>query len=165
RGFDLAQVRLAPARLTHCMRWLGIAQRAQDIAVDHVRTRTAFGSRLADLGMIQQLVADSEIDLAASRALVREAASALDAGMPASQETSIAKTFVSEAVGRIVDRAVQMCGALGIADDLLLSRYLCEVRPFRIYDGPAETHRWAIARRVLGSRPASADGDRVERTP
>jgi alkylation response protein AidB-like acyl-CoA dehydrogenase len=135
--------------MTHCMRWLGIAQRAQDIAVTHAADRPAFGTRLAELGMVQQLIADSEIDMAASRALVLRACWELDTNGAASQITSITKTFVSEAVGRVVDRAVQICGSLGISGDVLLGRYLREVRAFRIYDGPSEVHRWAIARRTV----------------
>jgi acyl-CoA dehydrogenase len=142
RGFEYAQVRLAPARLTHCMRWLGIARRAQDLALEYVVRRPAFGTVLADLGMVQQQIADSEIDLAASRGLI------LAAGEPATTSTSVAKVFVSEAVHRVVDRSVQLCGAAGVLEERLLSRFLREVRPFRIYDGPSETHRWAIARRA-----------------
>jgi len=149
RGFENAQVRLAPARLTHCMRWLGIARHAQEIAVTRAAERELFGSRLGDLGMVQAMVADSEIDLAASRLLIWQACAELDQGRSAAQSSSIAKTFVAEAVGRVVDRAVQICGALGISGDVLLSRYLREVRPFRIYDGSSETHRWAIAKRRL----------------
>ncbi len=149
RGFDHAQVRLGPARLTHCMRWLGVARRAHDIAIRYVADRPAFGQRLADMGMVQAFIADSEIDLAASRSLVRSTAWELDQGRSARHETSIAKTFVAEAVNRIVDRSVQVCGALGVSGDALLARYLMEVRPFRIYDGPSETHRWSIARRAV----------------
>ncbi|MEW2505819.1 acyl-CoA dehydrogenase family protein [Amycolatopsis sp. NPDC047767] len=148
-GFRYAQVRLGPARMTHCMRWLGIARRAQDIAVARAAERELFGSRLGDLGMVQQMIADNEIDIAASRGLIRQACWELDRGGPASQETAIAKTFCAEAIWRVVDRAVQICGSLGISGDVLLGRFLREVRPFRIYDGPSETHRWAIARRVL----------------
>ncbi|MEV7344479.1 acyl-CoA dehydrogenase family protein [Streptomyces sp. NPDC093544] len=149
KGFAYAQVRLAPARLTHCMRWLGLARRAHDLALGYAAERTAFGSRLGELGMVQQQLADNEIDLAASRALIREAAWTLDQGRSGKHESSVTKTFTSEAVGRIVDRAIQVCGALGISGDLPLSAYLREVRPFRIYDGPSETHRWSIARRAL----------------
>ena len=100
--------------------------------------------------MVQPMIADSEIDLAA-------AAAADPAGLRRARpgrarprsESSIAKTFVAEAVGRVVDRSVQICGALGVSGDMLLSRYLREVRPFRIYDGSSETHRWAIAKRRL----------------
>lgn len=160
RGFQYAQVRLAPARLTHCMRWLGLARRSHDIALDWVATRKAFGGLLGDLGMIQQLVADNEIDIASSRALIRHTAAVLDSGEPGGNESSIAKTFVAEAVNRVVDRSVQMCGALGISGDVLLSRYLREVRPFRIYDGPSEVHRWAIGKRAIGARRrAIANGE------
>ncbi|GAA4691528.1 acyl-CoA dehydrogenase family protein [Phytohabitans rumicis] len=150
-GFAYAQVRLGPARLTHCMRWLGAARRARDIALERAASRSAFGRPLAELGMVQQMLADTEIDIEASRALLWRACWELDQGRPGAQHTSITKTFVSEAVGRIVDRAVQVCGALGISADLPLSRLLREVRPFRIYDGPSETHRWAIARRAVRS--------------
>ncbi|MFF3871924.1 acyl-CoA dehydrogenase family protein [Streptomyces sp. NPDC001978] len=149
KGFAYAQVRLGPARMTHCMRWLGIARRAQDIAVARAADRRLFGSPLAALGMVQQMIADNEIDIAASRGLIRQACWELDQGRSAAQATAMAKTFTAEAVWRVVDRSVQMCGALGISGDALLSRFLREVRPFRIYDGPSETHRWAIARRVV----------------
>ncbi|WP_327341917.1 acyl-CoA dehydrogenase family protein [Streptomyces europaeiscabiei] len=150
-GFAGAQVRLGPARMTHCMRWLGAARRAQDVALERAGSRTAFGSVLGDLGMVQQMLADSEIDIEASRALILRAAWELDTGSAAAaQLTSISKTFVAEAVNRVVDRAVQICGALGIsAADAPLARLLREVRPFRIYDGPSETHRFAIARRAV----------------
>lgn len=156
-GFSYAQIRLGPARMTHCMRWLGIAKRSQDIAVERAANRQAFGSRLADLGMIQQMVADNEIDIAASRGLIRQACWELDLNRSAAQSTAIAKTFCSEAIWRVVDRSVQICGALGISDDMLLSRFLREVRPFRIYDGPSETHRWAIARRVVKRHEGTAE--------
>ncbi|MEU1183640.1 acyl-CoA dehydrogenase family protein [Streptomyces sp. NPDC005820] len=149
QGFRYAQVRLGPARTTHCMRWLGIARRAQDIAVARAAERRLFGSRLGDLGMAQQMIADNEIDIAAARGLILQACWELDQGRSAAQSTSIAKTFCAEAVWRVVDRSLQICGSLGVSGDILLGRFLREVRPFRIYDGPSETHRWAIARRVL----------------
>ncbi|WP_405477314.1 acyl-CoA dehydrogenase family protein [Streptomyces canus] len=149
QGFTYAQVRLGPARMTHCMRWLGVARRAQDIALERATERSAFGKPLAELGMVQQLVADSEIDIETSRAVLWRACWELDQGRSAAQHTSIAKTYVSEAVNRVVDRSVQVCGALGISGDAPLSRLYREVRPFRIYDGPSETHRWAIAKRAV----------------
>ncbi|MGQ4601060.1 acyl-CoA dehydrogenase family protein [Nocardia sp. R6R-6] len=157
QGFRYAQVRLGPARMTHCMRWLGIARRAQDIAVDRAAQRRLFGSRLGELGMAQQMIADNEIDIAAARGLTLQACWELDQGRSASQATSIAKTFTAEAVWRVVDRSFQICGALGVSGDILLGRFLREVRPFRIYDGPSETHRWAIARRVLRRHDAQAN--------
>jgi alkylation response protein AidB-like acyl-CoA dehydrogenase len=148
-GFAHAQVRLGPARMTHVMRWLGAARRGHEIALRHVAGRRAFGSRLADLGMVQQLIADNEIDIAATRALLLEACRELDGGGRAAMSTSVAKTFGAEAVGRIVDRSMQMCGAVGVSDLLPLARLSREVRPFRIYDGASEVHRWSIARRAL----------------
>jgi acyl-CoA dehydrogenase len=157
QGFRNAQVRLGPARMTHCMRWLGIARRAQDIALERATTRQVFGSRLAELGMIQQMIADNEIDIAAARGLILHACWELDQGRSASQSTSIAKTFCAEAIWRVVDRALQICGSLGVSGDILLGRFLREVRPFRIYDGPSETHRWAIARRAVRRHRARQD--------
>jgi len=151
-GFTYAQVRLAPARLTHCMRWLGVARRALDIAIDRAREREAFGQPLAELGMIQERIAQSVIDIDASRALIWRCAWALDDGQHARHESSVAKAFVAEAVGRVVDRSLQICGSLGVSRDVPLSRLYDEVRPFRIYDGPTETHHWAIARRAVRQR-------------
>lgn len=149
RGFEYAKVRLGPARMTHVMRWLGAARRGHDIALSHVGSREAFGTTLGALGMTQQMVADNEIDFAAAHALLTHACWQLDEGASASLSTSITKTFAAEAIWRIIDRSVQMCGGLGVSDDLPLARLAREVRPFRIYDGPSEVHRWAIARRAL----------------
>jgi acyl-CoA dehydrogenase len=157
-GFRYAQVRLAPARLTHCMRWLGAARRAHDFALDHAATREAFGSRLGDLGMVQQRIAESELDLATSRLLIWRCAWALDRGEPARHESSMAKAHVGEATWRVVDRAVQICGALGVSGDGPIARTMNELRPFRIYDGPTEAHLWAIARRAIRGRPTAAHG-------
>lgn len=151
-GFRYAQVRLAPARLTHCMRWLGLARRALDIAIDRASSREAFGQPLAELGMVQERIAQSVIDIEASRSLIWRCAWALDSGQPARHESSVAKAFVAEAVGRVVDRSLQICGSLGVSGDLPLERIYDEVRPFRIYDGPTETHHWAIARRAVRGR-------------
>jgi alkylation response protein AidB-like acyl-CoA dehydrogenase len=148
-GFRYAQVRLGPARMTHVMRWTGAARRAHEVALRHVVARKAFGSRLADLGMVQQLIADNEIDLAATRALMLVACRELDAGGRASQATSIAKTFAAEALHRVVDRSAQMCGGLGVSQELPIAKIAREIRPFRIYDGPSEVHRWSIARRAV----------------
>ncbi|TSD97265.1 acyl-CoA dehydrogenase [Skermania sp. ID1734] len=151
RGFEYAQVRLGPARMTHVMRWLGAARRAHDVALAWVAERQGFGSRLGDLGMVQKMVADNEIDIAATRALLTRTCWELDQGQPAADATSIAKTFGAEAIFRIVDRSVQMCGGIGVSGDLPLARLSREVRPFRIYDGPSEVHRWAIAKRAVGA--------------
>ncbi|NEM08902.1 acyl-CoA dehydrogenase family protein [Geodermatophilus normandii] len=148
-GFRYAQVRLGPARMTHVMRWLGAAVRAHEVAVEYAAARHGFGSAVADLGMAQQMIADNEIDLAATRALLDGACTALDAGSPASQETSVAKVFGAEAMDRVVDRAMQLCGGLGVSADLPVARIAREVRPFRVYDGPSEVHRFAIAKRAV----------------
>jgi acyl-CoA dehydrogenase len=151
-GYSYAQVRLAPARLTHCARWLGLAERALDVALDRAAEREAFGTRLGELGMVQQMIADSVLDLETSRLLTWQGAWALDAGRPGRHESSLAKAHVGEAVYRVVDRAIQICGSLGVSGDAPLARFLTEVRPFRIYDGPTETHKWAVARRALRER-------------
>jgi acyl-CoA dehydrogenase len=157
-GYHYAQVRLGPARLTHCMRWLGLARRALDVALDRAREREAFGHRLQELGMVQAMIADCVLDIEASRLMIWRCAWELDQGRPARAESSAAKVFVAEAVWRVVDRTVQICGSLGVSDDLPLARYLNEVRAFRIYDGPSETHRWALARRAARNRARAAGG-------
>jgi alkylation response protein AidB-like acyl-CoA dehydrogenase len=148
-GFADAQVRLGAARLTHCMRWLGAARRAHETAVSYARTRPMLGSTLGEQGMAQRMIAENEIDIAASRGLIWQAAWALDQRQPARQETSVAKAFVAEAVYRVTDRSVQLAGGLGVSHDSPLPRLLQDARPFRIYDGPTETHYWAIGRRAL----------------
>ena len=153
-GFRITQIRLGPARLTHCMRWLGLARRALDVALDRAAEREVFGSRLEDLGLAQGLIADSVIDIEASRSLIRWAAGVLDSGAAGRHETSVAKVFVAEAVWRVIDRSLQLTGGDGVTGDLPLARFQNEVRPFRIYDGPSETHRWAIARRASRVRAA-----------
>lgn len=154
-GFRYAQVRLGPARMTHVMRWTGAAQAAHEAAVRHVAAREAFGGRLGELGMVQQMIADNEIDLAATRALLHVACRELDEGRRASASTSVAKTFAAEALNRVADRAVQMCGGLGVSRDLAVARIARELRPFRIYDGPSEVHRWSLAKRALRAYAAS----------
>ncbi|MCS5497702.1 acyl-CoA dehydrogenase family protein [Cnuibacter physcomitrellae] len=161
-GFRYAQVRLGPARLTHCMRWLGLARRSLDIALDRADSRELFGSRLSDLGLAQALIADSVIDIEAADALIASCASALSAdAREGARLSSVAKVFCSEAIFRVVDRAMQLCGGDGVSDELPLASYLGEVRPFRIYDGSNETHRWAIARRASSARrrAVAAEGD------
>ncbi|HEV3447091.1 MAG TPA: acyl-CoA dehydrogenase family protein [Gemmataceae bacterium] len=148
-GFRLMQVRLGPARLTHCMRWLGAAARATEIATQYACQRQAFGKHLSEHQAVQWMLADSVIDMHASRLMVLEAAWKLEKGEEARQETSICKVFVAEAVGRVIDRSIQICGALGISRDLILERFYRDVRAFRIYDGPSEVHRMVIARQIL----------------
>lgn len=152
-GFRYAQVRLGPARLTHCMRWLGLARRSLDIALDRAESRELFGSPLRALGLAQQLIADSVIDIETSDAIITKTADLLATDPKAgSAMSSVAKVHCSEAVYRVIDRAVQLCGGDGVSDGLPLAQYLNEVRPFRIYDGSNETHRWAVARRASSAR-------------
>ncbi len=148
-GFRYAQLRLAPARLTHCMRWLGVATRAHEIAVGYAAERTAFGRRLSEHQGVAFQLADTEIELHAARLMIWHTAWLLDRGERARHESSMAKTFVAEAVFRAVDRAVQVCGSLGVSNDIPLATFLRESRPFRIYDGPSEVHRMAIAARLF----------------
>ncbi|MEB7504413.1 acyl-CoA dehydrogenase family protein [Arthrobacter koreensis] len=152
-GFKYAQVRLGPARLTHCMRWLGLARRSLDIALDRTSRREIFGARLSDLGLAQELIAQSVIDIETSAAIITRTAQMLAADPKAgSAMSSVAKVHCSEAVYRVIDRCVQLCGGDGVSDGLPLAQYLNEVRPFRIYDGSNETHKWAIARRASARR-------------
>lgn len=148
-GFEYAQVRLGPARLTHCMRWLGAARRATEYAVRYARERESFGKTLSEHEGVQFMVADSEIEMHAARLMIWHAAYQLDMGEKARHETSMAKVFVAETVNRVIDRAVQILGARGVADDLPVAALYRENRAFRIYDGPSEVHRRSIARRVF----------------
>jgi alkylation response protein AidB-like acyl-CoA dehydrogenase len=156
QGFRYAQVRLAPARLTHCMRWLGAARRAHEIALARSVTRSVFGAPLAEHGMAQQMIADNEIELAAARALLWQVAWQVARGDKSTEASSRAKVFISETVSRVVDRSVQLCGGLGTSEELVVGRIYTDVRAFRIYDGASEVHRMSIAKRA--ARRARADG-------
>ena len=149
RGFEYAQMRLEPARLSHCMRYIGRASRALDIAKAYALQRQSFGQRLAELQQIQAMVADSHIDLHASRLMTWHCAARLDAGEPVKDESAMTKVFVSEAVNRVADRAAQMMGALGMSEDTMVSLIVRELRPFRIYDGASELHRATLGRRFF----------------
>ncbi|MFB9268568.1 acyl-CoA dehydrogenase family protein [Bradyrhizobium erythrophlei] len=149
KGFTYAQVRLEPARISHCMRFIGRASRAMSIARDYVNTRYSFGSRLSELQQVQAMVADSHIDLHACRLMTWHAAAKMDAGESIKHESAMTKVFVSEAVCRVADRAAQIMGALGMSEDTPVSLILRELRPFRIYDGASELHRATLARRIL----------------
>jgi acyl-CoA dehydrogenase len=148
-GFRYAQARLGPARLTHCMRWLGAARRAHDIATDYARRRTAFGKPLGEHEGVGFMLADNELDMHTSRLAIWHAAWVLDQGGRGRHESSMAKVICSEAICRVVDRSMQILGGLGVTDDTIVARLYREVRPFRIYDGPSEVHRWSIAQRIL----------------
>jgi len=148
RGFDYAQVRLAPARLSHCMRWLGAATRANAIASDYACRRQAFGRLLIDHEGVGFQLADNMIDLRMCEQMIDWCAGVLDGGARGSAESSIAKVAVSEALFRIADRCVQVMGATGVSDDTVVARIFREIRAFRIYDGPTEVHKFALARRI-----------------
>ena len=148
KGFRYAQVRLAPARLTHCMRWLGAARRAHHIAAHYAGHRAVFGQKLVAHEGVGFMLADNEIDIRMSRLAIWHTAWVLDQGARGTTESSIAKVFCSEAIWRVVDRCVQVMGGQGVTDETLVARIFNEVRGFRIYDGPSEVHRWSVAQRV-----------------
>jgi acyl-CoA dehydrogenase len=150
-GFRYVQVRLAPARLTHCMRWLGGAVRAQGIALDYARKREAFGKPIGRHGEIGAMLAENEMELQQSRLMIWWACALLDKGEHGRHESSMVKTAVSEALFRVADRCVQVLGGMGVTGDTVVEQIFRETRAFRIYDGPSEVHRWAISRRIMKS--------------
>ena len=154
KGFEYAQVRLAPARLTHCMRWLGAARRAHDIATDYARTRHSFGKRLGDHEGVSFMLADNAMDMHTARLAIWHTAWVLDQGHKGGTESSMAKVIASEAIWRVVDRSLQILGGLGMTRDTTVERIFRDVRGFRIYDGPSEVHRWSLGRRIVG-KPAA----------
>jgi acyl-CoA dehydrogenase len=156
KGFRYAQVRLAPARLTHCMRWLGQARRAHDIATSHVRNRQAFGKPLGEHEGVGFMLADNDIDLQTARLHIWHTAWLLDQGERGNFESSRAKVACSEAEWRVVDRCVQMLGGQGVTGETVVMRIFMDMRAFRIYDGPSEVHRWSMAKKLLSSNEAGA---------
>ena len=149
KGFRYAQVRLAPARLTHCMRWLGAARRCHEIAVDYARRRHAFGKPIGEHEGIGFQLADNVMDMHLARLAIWHAAWVLDRGERGGTESSMAKVQCSELLGRVVDRCVQVLGGTGITGETVVMRTYKDIRAFRIYDGPSEVHRWALARNIL----------------
>jgi alkylation response protein AidB-like acyl-CoA dehydrogenase len=148
-GFRYAQVRLSPARLTHCMRWLGAARRAHDVATGYAATRHAFGKTLGQHEGVGFQLADNEMDLHVTRLAIWHCASVLDKGELGKHESSVAKVISSEAIWRVVDRSVQILGGQGVTHETIVARIFADVRAFRIYDGPSEVHRWSIAKNIL----------------
>ncbi|MFI2285393.1 acyl-CoA dehydrogenase family protein [Nocardia beijingensis] len=144
-----AQLRLAPARLTHCMRWLGAAERAQSIAIEHARTRTAFGKPIGEHEGVSFMLADNEIALHQCRLTIWHTCWLMDNGEKARHESSIAKSFVSEELFKVADRCVQVLGGIGISDETVVEMIFRDMRAFRLYDGPTEVHKYAIGRKVL----------------
>lgn len=148
QGFRYAQVRLAPARLTHCMRWLGQARRAHEAAAEYAKTRQAFGQSLVEHEGVGFMLADNEMDLHVSRLAIWHCAWVLDQGGKGRHESSVTKVLCSEAEWRVVDRSVQILGAAGVSDESIVARIFKDMRAFRIYDGPSEVHRWSIAKTI-----------------
>lgn len=144
-----AQLRLAPARLTHCMRWLGAASRAQSIAIEHARTRTGFGKPLGEHQGVSFMLADNEIALQQCRLAIWWACWTLDGGAKGRHESSMVKAYVSEELFKVADRCVQILGGMGISDETPVGAIFSDMRAFRLYDGPTEVHKYAIARQVL----------------
>ena len=147
-GFRYAQIRLAPARLSHCMRWHGVATRAQEIATEYACKRQAFGKLLVDHEGVGFMLAENQIDLKQAELMIDWCADALDAGENGNVESSMAKVAVSEALFRVADRCVQVMGAMGVTRDTIVEQLFREVRAFRIYDGPTEVHKWSLAKKI-----------------
>jgi acyl-CoA dehydrogenase len=147
-GFRLAQVRLSPARLSHCMRWLGAASRADEIATDYACRRQAFGKPLVDHEGVGFMLAENLIDLKQAELMIDWCADVLDAGSLGNFESSMAKIAVSEALMRVADRCVQVMGGTGVSGDTIVEQVFREIRAFRIYDGPTEVHKWSLAKKI-----------------
>ena len=147
-GFKYAQIRLSPARLSHCMRWLGCCERAHEIAVDFANRREAFGKVLIDHEGVGFMLAENMIDLRQAQLMIDWCAGVLDEGSLGTVESSIAKVAVSEALMRIADRCVQVMGGLGVSEATIVEQVFREVRAFRIYDGPTEVHKWSLAKKI-----------------
>lgn len=147
-GLKYAQIRLSPARLSHCMRWLGSCIRAQELATDYANRREAFGKRLIDHEGVGFMLAENMIDLKQAELMINWCASVLDTGVLGTVESSMAKVAVSEALMRIADRCVQVMGGTGVSGDTIVEQVFREVRAFRIYDGPTEVHKWSLAKKI-----------------
>ncbi|MDV7425086.1 acyl-CoA dehydrogenase [Acinetobacter baumannii] len=152
KGFKYAQVRLAPARLTHCMRWLGQAKRAHDIATQYARERQSFGKRLGDHQGVGFMLADNEMDILTTRLAVHYCAQVLDLGEKGNYESSLIKVISSEGIWRVVDRSVQILGGQAMTDESVVCKIFKDARGFRIYDGANEVHRMSIAKKLLGKQ-------------
>ena len=147
-GFKYAQVRLSPARLSHCMRWLGGCIRAQEIASDYANRRMAFGKQLIDHEGVGFMLAENMIDLKQAELMIDWCAGVLDTGSLGTVESSMAKVAVSEALMRVADKCVQVMGGTGVTTDTIVEQMFREVRAFRIYDGPTEVHKWSLAKKI-----------------
>ena len=148
QGFTYAQVRLSPARLSHCMRWYGATKRANEIATAYAVKRHAFGKPLIDHEGVGFMLADNMIDLKQAELMIDWCADVLDTGVLGTTESSMAKVAVSEALFRIADRCVQVMGGTGVSGDTIVEQVFREIRAFRIYDGPTEVHKWSLAKKI-----------------
>ena len=148
-GFMIAQRRLGPGRIHHCMRWLGQSQRALDLMCRRALERVAFGSTLDRKQTVQNWIADSVAEIQAARLLTLHAAHKIDQGDEARVEISLIKFWGAKVLHDVIDRAIQVHGALGVSDDTPLESMYRQARSARIYDGPDEVHRMVVARRVL----------------
>jgi acyl-CoA dehydrogenase len=147
-GFTYAQVRLSPARLSHCMRWFGACIRANELAAEYANTREAFGKVLIDHEGVGFMLAENVIDLKQAELMIDWCAGVIDTGSLATTESSMTKVAVSETLMRIADRCVQVMGGTGVTDDTVVEQIYREIRAFRIYDGPTEVHKWALAKKI-----------------
>ncbi len=147
-GFQYAQVRLSPARLSHCMRWHGSATRAQEIATAYACRRQAFGKSLVDHEGVGFMLAENLIDLKQAELMIDWCADVLDTGSLGTVESSMTKVAVSEALMRVADRCVQVMGGTGVSGDTIVEQVFREIRAFRIYDGPTEVHKWSLAKKI-----------------
>ena len=149
KALRYAQIRLVPARLTHAMRWLGAAERAQAIATEYANKRQSFGKAIGEHQGVGFLLADNAADLYHSRLAIWHMAWLLDQGDQVRLEASIVKFSVAEALHRVSDRCVQVLGGHGISDETVVQWIYRDMRGFRLYDGPSEVHRYAVARQLM----------------
>lgn len=154
-GHKLGQARLGPARLAHCMRWIGQTELALDMLVDRALNRFAHGSMLAEKQGIQWMMADSAMELYAAKLMVLHAAYKIERDEPFRQEVSFAKHHVANTLWRVIDRAVQVHGALGYSTDTPLAHMLTQARWARFADGADEVHQMTIARNVMEAYKAN----------
>jgi acyl-CoA dehydrogenase len=151
RGFEIGQGRLGPGRLHHCMRSIGVAERALETMVARVKSRVAFGKPLAEQGVVMEWIADSRIEIDQARLLVYDAAERLDreGNKAARHVLAMAKVVAPAMALRVIDRAIQAFGAKGVSSDVFLAEAYAGVRTLRLADGPDEVHRAAIAKAEL----------------
>jgi alkylation response protein AidB-like acyl-CoA dehydrogenase len=148
-GFRIAQKRLGPGRIHHVMRWLGQMERAFELMCARALEREAFGGPLAEKQTVQNWIADSAAEIQACRLLTLEAAHRIDQGGDARVEISLIKFYAARVLNEVIDRAIQVHGALGLTDETPLASMYLQARGGRIYDGPDEVHRMVVARRIL----------------